>query len=632
MDLIGIDFETYYSTDYSLSKLTTEEYVRDPQFETILVAIKINADPAFFVPAPDVARELRATKLERNAAYAHHAHFDGLILSHHYELRPKVWFDTLGMARALHGANGRLSLDKLAERYGIGAKGHEVHNVKGMRYCDFSSEALQRYGSYSINDIELEYQLLRRMLPQFSRTELEINDRVIRMFTEPELLLDTHLLEQYAKSLSVEKTTLLIRAGVQVADVMSNDKFAQELANLGVVPPRKISKTTGKLTWAFAKTDKAMQELQEHEDERVQLLVAARLKNKTTLAERGARRLIGMAQRGPATVYLKYSGASGTHRFSGGDKFNWQAMKRKSDLRRAVKAPPGHKIVVGDSSNIEARLLDWLAGQDDMVEVYQQYDAGLGPDVYCVVAGRIYERPIRKETDPDERQMGKVAKLGLGYGMGPDRFIDAVRGQATDKNGRPLVLSLEFAARVVNIYRQSHPQVRKLWRRGEMALRAIAAKQEGIGVDFRGIVKTTKTGLVFPGGLRIEYPDLEFEGAKDSQGKPLVDKYGQPVGEWTFWNGRNREHIYGAKLIENVIQCLARIIVMEQCLGVAKVTAPLARWKHSAHDEGVFLTHEFYAPWVLHTLLTALRTAPAWAPGLPLNAEGGIADRYGDAK
>ena len=668
-DILTIDMETFYGDDYTLSKLTTEAYVRDPRFETILCGFKINDGRAWYVVGEDVRRQLNDLDIPRRIVLAHHAHFDGLILSHHYGLHPRMWLDTLGMARHLHGPHGGLSLAKLAQRYGIGAKGEEVVLARGLRLADFGEVQLAKYGQYCCNDCDLEYDPLHKMLPEFSPEELMVNDQIVRMFTNPMLVLDTKMLRGYADKLAADKLLVMIKAGVQREDLMSNDKFAALLMELGVDPPRKVSPTFMKKTpeaqqdaltknkaaawaWAFAKSDRQMQELQEHPDERVQMLVEARLKNKTTIAEKGAQRLIGMSERGHATVYLKYSGAQGTHRFSGGDLFNWQSMKRGSDLRNATMAPRGHKCAVADSSTIEARLLDWLSGQENMVEVYRKADRKEGPDVYCTLGGRIYKRLIEKDRDPMERQMGKVAKLGLGFGMGHEKFVFAVRAQAKEKvlarnpdgsytpgvyaldeHGKPvekpLVITPAFSKEVVTIYRESHPQVLKLWKRGEHALECIAGGEYGVNVDFRGIVKTCQDGLVLPGingskGIHIRYPELRRVKAPPGS----VFEY-----EWEFWNGKDRERIYGAKVVENIIQCLARIVVIGQCLNAAKeVRSTGSRWVHSMHDEGVFVAPDFYATWVLERMMAHFRTAPAFAPDLPLNCEGGIHQRYGLAK
>jgi hypothetical protein len=576
MDIVTLDFETFYGDGYTLSgkDTTTESYVRDPRFEAIMCSFKIDDGASWWVPRDDIARQLADLQLDKRAVLCHHAHFDCLILNHHYSVRPKRILDTLGMARALHGANGRLALAKLAERYGIGVKGTEVLNARNMRFADFTPAALARYGEYCCNDADLTYELATRMIPQFSKDELTINDSVIRMFTEPTIVLDIDMLQKYAASLQADKMAAMLAAGAQREDLMSNPKFAMLLEELGIEPPMKVSPTTGKLTFAFAKTDSAMQILQEHPDERVQFLVEARLKNKTTIAEKGAERLIAMAGRGAATVYLKYSGASGTHRCSGGDKFNWQSMKRGSDLRKAVMAPPGSMVVVGDSSNIEARVLDWLAGQDDMVEVYRANDAGLGPDKYCMMAERIYGRPVVKGRDNILRQVGKVSTLGLGFSMGHEKFIAALRGSAKGEDGKPMLISTDFSKKIVDIYRSAHPQVVKLWKRGAAALEAIARGQVGMAVDYQGVVKTCKDGLLMPGGLRIMFPELQF------------DRTAGQYGEWTFWNGKMRERMYGGKVIENCIAEGTEVLTHRGWVSIGDI-----RLSDYVHDGVEFVRH-----------------------------------------
>lgn len=213
-------------------------------------------------------------------------------------------------------------------------------------------------------------------------------------------------------------------------------------------------------------------------------------------------------------------------------------------------------------------------------------------------------------------------KLGLGYGMGAPKFVFAVRAQAKGPDDKPLIITENFSKNVVDVYRAAHPQVKKLWQRGEDALKAIARCEVGLGIDYRGIVKTCEDGLVMPGGLKILYPELRYE--KDSS-----SPFG---GEWSFWNGKAREHIYGAKVIENIVQCLARLVVFEQCRRTANELKGLARWSHSVHDEGVFVAHAFEASFALDTLMRNMRTPLPWCESLPLNSEGGIHQRYGKAK
>lgn len=610
MDIWTLDMETFYSTDYTLSRLTTEAYIRDPRFETIMCGFKRNNEPSYWVDAPDVRRELNRIDLPNNAVLAHHAHFDGLVLSHHYGLAPKVWFDTLSMARAALGQKVPMGLAALAKRYGLGQKGEEVIMAKGKRRRDFSASEIKRYGEYCCNDVDLEWKLFNLLLAAFQKGELKIIDMVIRMFTEPTLYLDSALLGEYVEDIKADKTGALLAAGIQLPDVMSNDKFAMALENLGVLPPTKISPTTGKETWAFAKTDHGMEALAEHPDERVQLLVAARLKNKTTIAESRGIRMAEMGMRGPAPIYLKYSGAEQTHRLSGGDKMNWQNMGRGGKLRESVHAGDGKVVLVGDSSNIESRILDWLAGQNDAVEVYRRADAKTGPDVYCVMAEKIYNRAITKHENPDERQMGKVAKLGLGYGMGGIKFVQAVRVMAKKSITEP------ESKLIVNVYRDTHPMVIDLWKRAEQALGFILKGIEGKPVDYRGIVVTCAEGLLLPNGLKIKYPELQHKAERG------------PDGGYSYFDGRSRTKIYGGKVVENIIQALARIVVMDQTLDI-NTYLPVAL---SVHDEAVATTDEDDAKDALEFSLEQLRVPPIWGPDLPLNAEGGYHRSYGKAK
>jgi hypothetical protein len=608
---VVVDFETYYGDDFTLSKLTTEEYVRDPRFETILCGFKVGAAPAYWVDGPDVQDELDRLTLRECAVISHHAHFDGLILFHHYGVRPKLHLDTLSMARAHRGMKlVRNSLAHLCTWAGIPAKGDEVENMRGLRRADFSDAQLKRYGAYCINDCEREYELAQMLTPHFSKPELQLIDRIIRCYTEPVLQLNRPVLKRYYEQLEREKLSLLIQAGLQLPDVMSNEKFAEALRERGVEPPLKISKATGKHTYAFAKTDPGMTELAEHPDDVVQAMVAARLKNKSTINQTRARRLAGMSTRGAACVYYNYSGATQTHRLSGGDKMNWQNFQRGGTLRDAVEAPDECVVVVGDSSNIESRMLDWISGQNDQVEAYRAYDRGEGPDIYCVMAQKIFNRSITKKGDPEERQMGKVTKLMLGYGGGADMLRTAIRGQAKK------IISDARSREIVHVYRGSHQSVTNFWKRCGNALDYIANGRVDVPVDSRGIVTTCKDGLRLPNGLVIHYTDLKKDRLSPVTGEPA----------WTYWNGKTREYIYGGKVCENIIQALARIVVLHQCLQVRR------KLVMSSHDEGVWCVREHHAEKVKAEVENALRTPLDWCPDLPLNCEVGYHKQYGKAK
>lgn len=331
--LVGLDFETYYSRQFSLSRLTIEEYVRDPQFEAIMVDAQFSDGRTHTAVGPDaVAKFMRETDWSDKIVVGQNVMFDGFIMGDRYGVHPLGFVDTLGMSRALFPHELSHSLKSQAERAGLGAKGDEVLNALGKRYHDFTPEELERYATYCRNDVDLTLSLFHRYMAMgFPAEELKLIDLTIRMFTDPVLQLNQPLLESHLKDVKHRKDDLLnevrrtmlgaaddvdrVAAAMsgELADIksvlMSNDRFAAMLQELGVEPPTKISPTTGKTAWAFAKTDEALKELGEHPDERVQALVAARLGNKTTLEETRTERFIHMAGRGKFPIPLRYYGA-----------------------------------------------------------------------------------------------------------------------------------------------------------------------------------------------------------------------------------------------------------------------------------------------------------------------------------
>jgi DNA polymerase I-like protein with 3'-5' exonuclease and polymerase domains len=607
MKLVTLDFESHYSQDYSLSKLSTEEYIRHAQFEPLLVGIKVDDEPTICATGfIHMQLLLDSLGLQECAVLSHHAHFDMFILNHHFQIRPKVIFDTLSMARALHGIEVSGSLGKLAEHYGVGQKGTEVIQAKGKRLRDFTPQELRAYGQYCCNDVDITHRLFLKMLSAFPKKELKIIDMVVRMFTEPELVLDEDKLRLYKMTLAAEKMTLLFSAGVTLDEVMSNIKFAEALQRIGIEPPRKKSPTTGQMTFAFAKTDKGLTDLAEHPDEKVQALVAARLGNKTTINETRAERMANMAARGPATVYLKYSGAAQTHRLAGADGINWQNMQRGGVLRDCISAPPGKVLVVADSRNIEARVDDWLAMQEDAIEVYRAYDAGEGPDVYCVMASRLYGRTITP-VEKKERQFGKVVKLACGYQMGYDRLRETARQYG-------IVISVSEAAVAIEVYRATHPMVKLLWARAQDAIGTLAqGTAKAKYVDPHHLLKIEQGAILLPNGMKIRYPELSHAAQEG----------------WSFKSQRGeRTKLYGGKIVENVVQALARIIVLEQTLEIAQHTPA----KLSVHDEAVFCVDEKEVDYTVQVCQEVMSKPPLWAPDLPVAVEVHTAVRYGDCK
>jgi DNA polymerase len=624
MDIVTIDFETYYDKEYSLSKITTEQYVRSPEFEVIGVGVKVNDYPTDWYSGDNPERFLKSLDYRDKAILCHNTAFDGAILSWRFGIKPKLWLDTLSMARPLHQMTVGGSLKALATYYGLGVKGDEVIMALGKRRADFSPDEMARYASYCVNDVDLTYALFNKLKVGFPVSEMLVIDQTIRMYTEPVIELDRELLEKHLGEVIAKKRTLISDMGINDASeeaikkvLMSNQIFAKYLTNLGVEPPTKVSARTGKETFAFGKTDKGFTDLLEHPDERVQVAVAARLGVKSTIEETRTLNLIGVSERGRLPIMLNYYGAH-TGRFSGGDKLNLQNLPARGNntIRRALKAPAGQVIVACDSAQIEARMVAWVAEQQDLLEAFAQKR-----DVYSEFATEVYGRTITK-ADKVERFVGKTCILGLGYGMGAEKFR---RTLEIGQGGVSVKITIQEAERIVRLYRQKNFKIVQLWNKCGQALNGILNRVSG--EIARGIIYDEQ-GIRLPNKLYIRYPALRangtnFEYIADARQyrKAVQDRVVSGQTSDISWT-----KIYGGKVTENLIQALARIVVAEQM-------AKIGQHYHVAfqvHDEIIITAPEADATNAQQLLEAVMSTAPRWCPDLPVACESGVATNYGE--
>jgi DNA polymerase I-like protein with 3'-5' exonuclease and polymerase domains len=613
--VITIDFETYYDKEFSLSKITTEEYIRSEQFEVIGVAAKVDDQQTQWCTGSkeQIAKFLHDLDLPSHDVLAHHMAFDGAILAWQFGIRPKYYLDTLSMARPLTGLTVGGSLAALAKKFELGAKGTEVVNALGKRREDFSPQEIFAYGTYCMNDVNLTYELFKILKPHSTTKELYIIDLMLRMYIDPVLELDKEKLTHHLSNVQTKKEELMRRISdaIDKDDLMSNMKFADVLKKLGVEPPMKVSLRTNKMAYAFGKTDYEFKALLEHEDPRVQAVVAARLGIKSTLEETRTISFLGIADRGALPIMLNYYGAH-TGRASGGDKMNLQNLPRGGTLRKSIKAPEGHVVIAVDSAQIEARVVAWLAGQDDLVEDFRN-----GVDIYSKFASDVYERPIDKSVDKVERFVGKTCILGLGYGMGKDKFKSTLKiGMA----GVSVDLPLEDAERIVKLYRQKYERITSLWSDADKALPAIA---NGFDYEFGATIalRATPEGIRLPNDMLVRYPGLH----KTNEG-------------FVYTTKRGSIKIYGGKVVENVVQALARIVVFDQMAKIdqefRKRDSADTRFKVAltVHDEVVAVVPEDQAQRSLDFMIKVMSTPPQWAQGLPVACEGDFALTYGDCK
>jgi hypothetical protein len=615
---VVLDFETYYDSEYSLRKMTPVEYIMDPRFQIIGCAVIEDGRTIGFLSEGELFTYLEGLHGQSVLVISHNALFDMCILAWHFGYIPTLMADTLGMARAMLGHRLRsLSLDSVTSFLKLGVKGKTVHKVQGMslqaiRQAGFFKE----YAEYSIDDAVLSLRLYDHFVAEgFPAAELLVMDTVIRCAVMPRFRLNQALLAEHLHATLQGKEQLLASTGLDSRDdLMSNERFAQALRNLGVDPPMKISLTTGNETYAFAKTDQDFLALEEHENPDVQALVSARMGIKSTIEETRTQRLISIARiqwsEGPGLlpIPLRYSGAH-THRLSGDWKLNMQNLPSRGNnkIREAIEAPPGHKAVGVDSSQIEARLAAWFCGAHDMVSAFANKE-----DVYSSFAADVFGYEVNKKSHPVERFVGKTGILGLQYGLGWPKFQSTVALQSKAQLGEEVLLSDAEASKVVETYRRRYFQIPRMWN----VLNALIPRMCGGLWHELGPVAFMRHAVRLPSGLHLHYHNLQN---KD--------------GQWWFEYGGKPKYLYGGKMLENIVQALARICVMDAAVRVRRRLEKLGIpvWLNlQVHDELVYVVPDAFVEMVTAIVMEEMNRRPKWAPDVPLDAEFGVGQSFGD--
>jgi DNA polymerase len=620
MRLIFLDFESFFSKDYSLSKMTVPEYILSPHWQTLGCAVidGIDGEPQWF-EGDTVADWLRSIDVTEAAICAHNTQFDGSILSLRYEIYPRFYLDTLSMSRAQLShliPGGKVALASVAKHLGLPEKGGALGKVVGLDLQGIKDAGLyDELVSYALHDVDLCRQIFKHLTPGFPTQELKVIDGLVRMVTQPSFVINRQLLANHLARLRSQKETLLERVGLTKLELMSDDKFATALSNLGVMPPRKISPTTGREAWAFAKTDKDLQALQSHEDEDVQALIAARLGFKSTIEETRTERFIAIHDatqqaKGKSfmPVALKYSGAH-THRLSGDWSLNLQNLPSRGNttLRDALEAPDGHTVVTCDASQVEARLTAWLSKQYSLVDQF-----GNNEDVYSSFASRIYGYPVTKKNKV-ERFLGKTCILGLGFNMGHAKFRETVRVQAAAM-GIDMPMDEAEAQRIVNLYRSTYAAISQTWRTlNDMLARMIDGRIGGFEL---GPCRFEKDAILLPTGLKINYHNLRRED-----------------GNFVYDYGSGVRKAYGGKVLENCVQALDRVLVIDATMRVNQRFRHIGlHAAHNVHDEAVWVVPDRYAEEVRDAALEEFKRRPLWGLDLPLDAEAAMGKTFGACK
>lgn len=624
-DKLVIDFESFWDTKngYTLRKMSAIEYVRSPLFKTHgfgFQYIDSVSKPAW-VTGREAAYWFSHIDWANTDVIAHNAKFDGLILRQVYGVQPRRWIDTKGMSRAVFGKRLKNhSLATIAEHYGMAAKG--TMKTDGIK--DLTADQERELAEYCLHDVELCASIYQMLEQKFPENQYDSLHWTVQMFVAPKIELDVELLKKTAESERERKKTIFSDLQIDKAEFSSNVKFPKLLEKEGFDVPMKPSPKqknedgTPKLIPAIALGDPDFLDLLESENERLRTLCEARVAAKSTLLETRSEKLARLGSTGVWPFDVEFSGANQTHRFSGGsgaggNPQNFTACRDKKAhkeghqcpgrLRSAVKAPAGYKLIVGDFANIELRLVAYLSKDPGLMDAIEN-----NIDLYCDFSSTFYGRIITKENEL-ERRFGKCAILGLGYGMGPTKFMRTVRLQTGT------TISAAEAERAVDIYRTRYTRVPQLWYVLNSSIVFMTEQEKHLMIGLP--VTFEHEALVLPSGLKMQYPNLRQE-------------QGEMGSEWIYdiWEKGHlaRRKLYGGKILENISQGLAGELCKEAALQFGDKVTGLV------HDEIHLLERKPFALLTKKKLERVMSTPPRWMPRIKLGAEVGIGDTWLGAK
>jgi len=648
--IVSIDFETRWdSREYTLSKMTTEEYIRDKRFTAFGACIhEFGSGTAIqWYRGDELPRILGTYDWSKTAVLAHNAQFDVSILEWRYGVHPCFIFDTLSMARALRGVEVGNSLAKLAADFSLPEKGKAVHSTDGL--TELTPGIERELAAYCAHDVHLCEEIFTRLVSGYPKSELRLIDLTLKMYTRPVLELDRKMLIEALTEEGTHREGLLAKLKVEEAELASNPKFADILRSMGIEPPMKKSKTTGKMTYALAKNDALFQALLNGDNEDVAALCEARLKVKSTTERTRAQRFLDISQRGSLPVPLSYYGAkSGRWTAAKGSAINMQNLKRGSFLRKAIMAPEGYQLLVGDLSQIEPRVLAWLADYEELLDIFRS-----GQDAYAQFGAQMFGIPgMTKESHPDLRQSAKSALLGCGYGLGwasfasqllvgflgappvrynkdfakklgvtsdyVERFVgwedNAVKLQeiphtCTEKE---LLIHCVAAKKIIDIYRATAHPVVSFW---DMCNHLLTKSLVGGEEVVYKCLTFRKDEIVLPNGMSLLYPNL----------RQVKDK---KTGQTNWVYGEDETKLYAGKITNNVTQALARIVMTDGMLRTSKKYFVAG----TVHDEQIVVVPDDEVDDAKTWVLAQMTVEPKYMPGVPLAVEGGAHRRYGLAK
>ena len=668
--LAFLDYETFYKSkadiatkSFSLKSKTYAEYILDPQgrFHVTGLGVAEDMSPVEYVHEADEVQALideykaRREQGERIGVVAHNVQFDASVSNWTQRLNWDAYFCTKMMRTLLHSDRSSslkaACLDMWPNDESLNKGGEELADVDGISYPYITSEQHQALEKYCIQDVNLCRNLFLKYVPDI--VSLKLQHELVLMHinargaVEPQFMIARELLEEVLTDEELKKKRVLA-AAKEVADMYgltctdktfsSNPQYAELLEKLGMEVPLKVSPTTGLLAPALGKNDPPYIKAQIKHPQ-LAAIFKARDTVKSTISASRATRMIDVAdkfhdegfEQADMPFFLNYFGAKQTGRWSGGQKVNQQNNTRGGKHRLSMLAPPGHQIAVCDLSNIEVRVNMWICGQQDILDQMASTDHmdpkdPLKYDYYCDVASPLFGRALTKSADKDERQMGKVMGLGLGFAMGWSGFQDYLASGALGMD--PMFKDDDYCKKVKHAYEQKHPMVVKMWRFLSNNVEGIIVMGGELAFGPNGSFIARKDSIELPSGRFLKYPNARYEGSETQNGyqqraifdSDKTDRFNNAVPKG-MWHGL---------LIENLAQATARDVMAEQ---IVQVENTLQREDYgwvmgSVHDEILAAVKFTDADYAFQEMQSCMSKPPPWGEDIPLANEGGYAREY----
>lgn len=648
MPVVTVDLETYWDDKYTLTKMTMLEYVQHPLFKAQGISIRIDypsegryGEQKYYRDVAEAAEMLRS--LDKWVMVGQNTKFDGYILHYHYNVHATVYADTRSMSKGLwpfESASLKNLVVRLWPDNPTMRKGDELINSKGVR--EWSEELHKTVGEvYCNQDTYLTAEAFWAMLDMYPTEELEIIHITTRMVCIPTVRTDHSLLHEAINEEKAERARLLEFALAQVNEAVADKglsywnpdakeaakrkpldkmlfssrnryiKLLREIYDVDIPMKEKVRPDGSTyMTEALAKNDPECIELQERYPE-LDWLFEAREQFASSQSMSRAQRMIDVSKKEKGfeiPIPLNYYEAH-TGRYTGGEKINMQNLGRGSKHRLALLAPETFVMHVADSSNVEARTNAGFAGQEELLEAFRDKR-----DVYSEFAAKAFDKPVNKKDNPTERGAGKVCVLGLGYGMGAPTLK---RTFASGPMGmEPTNFPIDLCRQMVYLYRSDNYMIAQSWKTANQYLEVMCGMTENDSYEW-GPLMILKERIRLPNGMYLNYPKLHFSSHYDS---------------FVYWNGKFWKRIYGGALIENIIQALARIIVMGQCVRIDRLLQQYGGWiVMQVHDENIGIAKDLGEEKndeLFAKINQLMCIPPAWMPHLPLDSEGGWAVNY----